>query len=80
MENKFTKNAIIQNKYSMTKKNPAGNLFEEISEQDMSLVAGGTNDWASKTAADIMGLGNNYGRICTISAECATTNPCGGTK
>lgn len=59
---------------------PAGNLFEEISEQDMSLVAGGTNDWVSKTVADIAGLGSNYGRVCTVSAECNGTSPCAGTK
>ncbi|WP_257132401.1 plantaricin C family lantibiotic [Bacillus thuringiensis] len=35
----------------MSSSHPSGNLFEEISEQDMSLVAGGTNYWASKTAA-----------------------------
>lgn len=59
---------------------PAGNLFEEISEQDMSLVAGGTNDWVSKTVANIAGLGSNYGRVCTLSAECNATSPCAGTK
>lgn len=77
---KLLKNPIIQNKYSMKEKNPAGNLFEEISEQDMSLVTGGTNDWVSKQVADIAGLGNNYGRVCTVSAECNLTSPCGGTK
>lgn len=59
------------------RKHPAGNLFEEIGEQDMSLVAGGTNDWVSKSLAAIAGLGNNYGRVCTVSAECNGTSPCG---
>ncbi|MFK4480950.1 hypothetical protein ABH947_005192 [Bacillus sp. RC206] len=46
----------------------------------MSLVASGTNHWASKTAAQICGLGDNYGRVCTVSAECNFTSPCGGTQ
>ncbi|WP_404485845.1 plantaricin C family lantibiotic [Bacillus sp. RC206] len=64
----------------MNSSHPSGNLFEEISEQDMSLVASGTNHWASKTAAQICGLGDNYGRVCTVSAECNFTSPCGGTQ
>ncbi|SEO06355.1 bacteriocin-type signal sequence-containing protein [Terribacillus saccharophilus] len=78
MENKFTKKTFIQNKYSMNKKNPAGDLFEEISEQDMSQVSGGTSNWASKNLANARGLKGNYGQICTLSAECgAFTKSCG---
>ncbi|GLI86439.1 hypothetical protein ANABIO32_42450 [Rossellomorea marisflavi] len=78
MERNFTKNPTIQITHSMKEKNPAGNLFEEISEQDLSLVTGGTNAWVSKKLANIEGLGNNYGRVCTLSAECNATSPCGG--
>ncbi|WP_061860238.1 plantaricin C family lantibiotic [Priestia megaterium] len=77
---KFLKNPVLQSKHSLDVENPSGNLFEEISEQDMSAMAGGTNDWASKQAANLTGLGNNYGRVCTLSAECNGTDPCGGTK
>lgn len=54
---------------------PSGNLFEEISEQDLSLVAGGTNDSVSKWVAKKRGM-KGYGGICTISAECNFTQSC----
>ncbi|SEO09432.1 hypothetical protein SAMN04489762_3475 [Terribacillus saccharophilus] len=76
MESKFIKNFDIQNKYSVNEKNPAGNLFEEISEQDLSLTSGGTSDAVSKVLANRWGLAGNYGQVCTLSAECALGQAC----
>lgn len=76
LNTKFTKNPIIKNKLAINEINPAGNLFEEINEQDMSLIAGGTNDAISGAIANAVGLGNNYGMACTWSAECNGTTPC----
>jgi hypothetical protein len=69
MKTSILKSPITQNKHSIKTKNPAGNLFEEINEQDMSLVAGGTNNWVSNKIAKRRGLGGD-GAICTVSAEC----------
>lgn len=74
---KFLKNPVLQSKLSLNVDNPSGNLLEEISEQDMSAMAGGTTDAVSKTLAFQYGLGRNYGETCTWSAECAATVRCG---
>ncbi|MFP9131274.1 plantaricin C family lantibiotic [Niallia sp. BSM11] len=76
MEFKYTKNPIIQNKYSMKENNPAGDFFEELSEQDLNLVSGGTFIEYSRAIAIVQGLKGNYGQFCTISAECAGTHSC----
>ncbi|ARV46865.1 plantaricin C family lantibiotic [Bacillus inaquosorum] len=75
MENNF-KNPVLRSK-KLNEKHPAGNLLEEINEQDMSSIAGGTTDAYSKSLANRAGLGNNYGQYCTVSAECFGTISCG---
>ena len=56
----------------------SGDLMQEIDENQLEdVVAGAKDDNASKRIARVMGLGSNYGRNCTLSAECATTISCG---
>ncbi|ANC22990.1 MULTISPECIES: plantaricin C family lantibiotic [Bacillus cereus group] len=71
----FSKNPVLQNKYSMAEKHPAGNLLEEINEQEMNNVNGGYN--LSAAIAHAAGLKGNYGKMCTYSAECMGTISCG---
>ncbi|RWQ71006.1 plantaricin C family lantibiotic [Bacillus cereus] len=72
------KNPVLQNKYSMKEKNPAGDLLQEVNEQEMQEVNGGVLGPAeSRAIARKMGLGNNYGSMCTVSAECMFTISCG---
>jgi len=73
---KIVKNPVLQSKFSLNVDHPSGNLLEEISEQDMSAMAGGTTDAVSKSYAQRAGLGNNYGMFCTVSAECHATISC----
>ena len=54
----------------------SGDLMQEIDENQVDAVSGGTNAYISKKIARGMGLGNNYGSNCTLSAECATTIAC----
>ncbi|MDA1477689.1 plantaricin C family lantibiotic [Bacillus changyiensis] len=56
---------------------PSGDLLEELKEQDMSDITGGWGTRAQSIAkARSMGLGTNYGKYCTLSAECFSTIPC----
>ena len=54
----------------------AGDLMQEIDDNQVDAVSGGTNDYISKKLAANMGLAG-YGSNCTLSAECATTIACG---
>ncbi|PFJ06660.1 hypothetical protein COD67_03980 [Bacillus cereus] len=74
------KNPVLQHKYSSREKNPAGDLLQEINEQEMKLARGGYEftHADSVTLAQMQGLGNNYGTKCTVSAECLFTAQCGG--
>ncbi|QHZ48134.1 plantaricin C family lantibiotic [Bacillus sp. NSP9.1] len=69
------KNPILRR--NNNENHPSGNLLEEIREQDMSEIAGGTTDAVSAAIARSVGLGNNFGKYCTWSAECAGTVSCG---
>ncbi|RWQ71007.1 plantaricin C family lantibiotic [Bacillus cereus] len=71
------KNPVLQNKYSMKEKNPAGDLIQEVNEQEMQEVNGGIGPAESRSQARRMGLGDDYGSLCTISAECLFTISCG---
>ncbi|KAA0806317.1 hypothetical protein COA05_30890 [Bacillus thuringiensis] len=71
------KNPVLQNKYSMKEKNPAGDLLQEVNEQEMQEVNGGLGGAESRAIAKRMGLGDNYGTMCTVSAECMFTISCG---
>ena len=76
----MTKNPVLRIKEKNTQNLVAGDLLREIDDNKLQTISGGTNDWISKQAANTMGLGDNYGRVCTVSAECAFTVTCGGTK
>ncbi|PEF02070.1 hypothetical protein CON21_03725 [Bacillus thuringiensis] len=70
-------NPVLQHKYSVREKNPAGNLLQEINEQEMKKVQGGWTHAESLAFAKMAGLGYNYGTRCTVSAECMLTISCG---
>ncbi|MFK4480953.1 plantaricin C family lantibiotic [Bacillus sp. RC206] len=70
-------NPVLQHKYSVREKNPAGDLLQEINEQEMKAAKGGWTPADSMAFARMAGLGNNYGTRCTVSAECMLTISCG---
>ncbi|MBZ9626041.1 plantaricin C family lantibiotic [Clostridium sp. FP2] len=74
------KNPLLRNAKNYNEDLASGNLLKEITDNQLETISGGTNDWLSKKAANMAGLGNNYGRVCTVSAECDFTNLCGDTK
>jgi len=56
------KNPVLRNKMGMEVTIAAGNVFEEISEQDMNAATGGTFGLSAY-------LGNK-GYVCTLTFEC----------
>lgn len=92
MNSSFLKNPVMKNKLEVQINNPAGNILEEISEQDtLSQVGGLSPAIVSLTAAiativsvatggiikDASANSPNPGRYCTISAECFAGKSCG---
>lgn len=73
------KNPLLRNAQNSNEDLASGNLLKEITDNQLEAISGGTNDWVSKAKANIAGLGNNYGRVCTVSAECQGFL-CGDTK
>ncbi|KZZ84924.1 MULTISPECIES: plantaricin C family lantibiotic [Bacillaceae] len=65
----FLKNPVLRMKSSLSVENPAGNVLEEISAQDMMSQVGGTIITISLCATASKYLGNK-GYVCTATKEC----------
>ncbi|HEY9063013.1 MAG TPA: plantaricin C family lantibiotic [Pseudobacteroides sp.] len=71
MNSNLLKNHILRNKVSKEVNNPAGNLAQEIQEQDLNGQAGGTL-WTTVTTVTVVTPTPvaRCGRVYTVSAEC----------
>lgn len=79
MKNNLLKNPILARKLDLKLLNPAGDLVEEINEQDIDGQAGGTGlPCITITVASAIYSAHvkNAGRICTLSAECDGGTTC----
>ncbi len=55
------KNPVLRNKLNQVDSNPAGNIMEEISQQEMIEVAAG---------GSLSSFLGNKGKYCTLTVEC----------
>lgn len=70
---RLLKNPVLRNKMAMDVSNPAGNVLEEIADQDMSLQVGGTLTLSSLVCTSITLFSKpigNGGHVCTLTKEC----------
>lgn len=75
MSTNLLKNPILRNKMNINVKNPAGDLIQEINEQDLSGQAGGTNPTVT-TVIITPTPALKCGYLLTVSAECSGGTPC----